>query len=282
MKLVRYGAAGEERPGMLDEQGGLRSLSPLVVDLSAETLSPEGLAVLAAIDPGKLPRVPGKPRLGPVVARPRQFIALGRNYALHVKEGKNPLPEEPMLFNKALTSISGAHDDVPIYPGSVALDYEGELAVVMGRRAHRIRESEALAHVAGYCICNDVSERDWQFKRGGLIGKGKSAPGYGPLGPWLVTADEIPDPQQLQIRTWINGELRQNASTATMLFPVAKFIAHVSEFMELLPGDVLTTGTPEGVAGGMENPLWLKAGDRIEIEISGLGRQSQTVRAVTE
>lgn len=280
MKLVRYGSPGEEKPGMLDSEGSLRSLSPAVVDLTVDVLTREGLAVLAAIDPAKLPKVAGSPRLGPVVANPRQFIALGRNYALHVKEGKNPLPDEPMLFNKALTSISGADDDIPIYPGSVALDYEGELAVVVGRRAHRISESEALDHVAGYCICNDVSERDWQFTRGGLIGKGKSAPGYGPLGPWLVTTDEIPDPQQLQIRTWVNGELRQNASTASMIFPVAKFIAHVSEFMELLPGDVLSTGTPEGVAGGMENPKWLKAGDKVDIEITGLGRQHQLVRAI--
>lgn len=278
MKLVRYGQPGEEKPGLIDAQGQLRALSPAIADLTPQVLCAEGLAVLRAIDASKLPTVPGTPRFGPPVAQPRQFVALGRNYALHVKEGKNPLPDEPMLFNKALTSISGAHDPIPLYPGSVALDYEGELAIVMARRAHRISEAEALDHVAGYCICNDVSERDWQFKRGGLIGKGKSAPGYGPIGPWLVTADEIPDPQQLQIRTWINGELRQDASTASMIFSVANFIAHVSEFMELLPGDVLTTGTPEGVAGGMANPKWLKAGDRVEIEITGLGRQVQVVR----
>lgn len=265
---------------MLDAEGRIRSLHPAITDITCEVLGREGLAVLRAIDPAKLPLVAGAPRLGPPVANPRQFIALGRNYALHVKEGKNPLPEEPMVFNKALTSISGSGDDIPLYPGSVALDYEGELAVVMAKEAHRIREEEALDHIAGYCICNDVSERDWQFKRGGLIGKGKSAPGYGPLGPYLVTTDEIPDPQNLRIRTWINGELRQDASTASMIFPVARFIAHVSQFMALLPGDVLTTGTPEGVAGGMEHPQWLKSGDRVEVEIPGLGRQSQTVRAV--
>lgn len=280
MKLVRYGQPGEEKPGLLDGQGRIRSLSPAIEDLTPEVLTSEGLAVLRAIDPERLSRVDGAPRLGPPVAHPRQFIALGRNYALHVKEGKNPLPDEPMLFNKALTSISGSGDDIPIYPGSVALDYEGELAVVMARPAHRISEAEALDYVAGYCICNDLSERDWQFKRGGLIGKGKSAPGYGPLGPYLVTSDEVPDPQALQIRTWVNGELRQDASTASMIFSVAKFIAHVSEFMVLLPGDVLTTGTPEGVAGGMDNPKWLKAGDRVEVEITGLGRLSQVVRAV--
>jgi len=265
---------------MLDAAGQVRALSPVVRDLTADVLTPEGLAVLRALDPEKLPKVQGNPRLGPVVSNPRQFIALGRNYALHVKEGKNPLPDEPMLFNKALTCISGASDDIPLYPGSVALDYEGELALVMSRRAHRISESEALDYVAGYCICNDVSERDWQFKRGGLTGKGKSAPGYGPLGPWLVTVDEIPDPQQLQVRTWVSGELRQDASTQSMIFSVARFIAHVSEFMELLPGDVLTTGTPEGVAGGMEQPKWLKDGDTVEVEITGLGRQRQRVRAI--
>lgn len=264
---------------MLDQEGRIRSLHPAICDLTPELLTTDALRILKAIDAQKLPLVEGMPRLGPPVAHPRQFIALGRNYALHVKEGKNPIPDEPMLFNKALTSISGCSDDIPLFPGSVALDYEGELAVVIGRAAHRITEEEALDHVAGYCICNDVSERDWQFKRGGLIGKGKSAPGYGPLGPYLVTADEIPDPQQLRIRTWVNGEIRQDAPTSSMLFTVAKFIAHTSEFMALVPGDVLTTGTPEGVAGGMEHPRWLKAGDRVEIEITGLGRQAQTVRA---
>jgi len=280
MKLLRYGPAGQEKPGMLDADGRIRSLHPAIADITCDVLTPQGLAILRAIDPARLPLVEGAPRLGPPVANPRQYIAIGRNYALHVKEGKNPLPDEPMIFNKALTSISGSTDDIPLYPGSVALDYEGELAVVMSRPAHRIKEEEALDHVAGYCICNDVSERDWQFKRGGLIGKGKSAPGYGPLGPYLVTTDEIPDPQKLRIQTWVNGDIRQDASTASMLFPVAKFIAHLSEFMALLPGDVLPTGTPEGVAGGMENPKWLKAGDRVEIEITGLGRLSQTVRAV--
>jgi 2-keto-4-pentenoate hydratase/2-oxohepta-3-ene-1,7-dioic acid hydratase in catechol pathway len=280
VKLVRYGQPGAEKPGLIDSQGRIKALSPAIADLTPEVLTEEGLAVLRAIDANKLPLVSGSPRLGPPVAHPRQFIALGRNYALHVKEGKNPIPEEPMLFNKALTSISGSSDDIPLYPGSTTLDYEGELAVVMSRSAHRITEPDALQYVAGYCICNDVSERDWQFKRGGLIGKGKSAPGYGPLGPFLVTTDEIPNPQALQIRTWINGELRQDASTASMIFSVAKFVAHVSQFMVLLPGDVLTTGTPQGVAGGMDQPKWLKAGDRVEVEITGLGRQSQTVRAV--
>lgn len=280
MKLVRYGSHGAERPGLIDGAGRLRALWPAVDDLTPDVLTPQGLAVLRAIDPDRLPLVEGEQRLGPPVAGPRQFVALGRNYALHVKEGKSPMPEAPMVFNKALTAISGAFDDIPLYPDGHSLDYEGELALVIGRRAHRIDESVALDHVAGYCICNDVSERDWQFKHGGLIGKGKSAPGYGPLGPWLVTADEIPDPQALCIRTWINGELRQDGRTADMLFSVAHFIAHVSRFMELLPGDVLTTGTPEGVAGGMENPIWLKDGDRVEIEIPGLGRQRQHVRAV--
>jgi 2-keto-4-pentenoate hydratase/2-oxohepta-3-ene-1,7-dioic acid hydratase in catechol pathway len=280
MKLVRYGEKGSERPGLIDSDGRIRALWPAIVDLTADVLTPEGLAVLRAIDPQKLPVVEGTPRLGAPVAEPRQFIALGRNYALHVKESKNDLPEAPMVFHKATTSISGAYDDIAMYPNSYALDYEGELALIIGKPTYRIEESVALDHVAGYCICNDVSERDWQFKHGGLIGKGKSAPGYGPLGPWLVTNDEVPDPQKLQIRTWVNGDLRQDGHTSDMLFSVAHFIAHVSQFMALLPGDVLTTGTPAGVAGGMETPVWLKEGDRVEIEITGLGRQNQKVRAV--
>lgn len=282
MKLLRYGPAGHEQPGMLDSEGRIRALSPAIDDLTCDVLTIEGLAVLAAIDANKLPLVEGRPRLGPPVANPRQFIALGRNYAMHVKEGKNPMPTEPMLFNKALTCISGAGDDIPLYPGSVALDYESELAFVIGKKAHRIPEEDALAHVAGYCICNDVSERDWQLKRGGLIGKGKSAPGYGPLGPWLVTTDDLPDPQVLRIRTRVNGRLRQDASTSSMIFSVAKFIAHASEFMVLLPGDVLTTGTPEGVAAGMESPSWLAAGDTVQSEIDGLGTQLHIVRPVAD
>lgn len=282
MKLLRYGPAGQERPGLLDAAGRIRTLYPAIQDLTWDMFTPESLEVLRAVDPEKLPLVDGQPRLGAPVANARQFVALGRNYAEHVKESKNPLPLDPMVFNKAVTSISGCTDDIPMFPHSTALDYEGELALVMGRKAHRVSEAEALNYVAGYCICNDVSERDWQLKRGGLIGKGKSAPGYGPLGPWLVTADEVPDPQQLQIQTWVNGVRYQNASTASMLFSVARFIAHVTEFMELLPGDVLTTGTPEGVSlgGGIENPKFLKPGDRVEIAITGLGRTSQQVVAV--
>ena len=279
MKLVRYGDIGQEKPGMLDAQGRIRSLAGVVDDITQETVSPEGLARLKALDPGSLPLVDGMPRLGPPIAQPRQFWALGRNYALHIKEAGAEMPKHPTIFSKAITCISGATDDIPLYPGSVKLDYEGELAFVLGRRAHRIAEKDALGYIAGYCICNDVSEREWQVERTGTAPKGKSAPGYGPIGPWLVTADEVPDPQKLRVRTRVNGEVRQDASTADMIFPVARFLADLSEYMVLLPGDVLTTGTPEGVALGMKPPGWLKAGDVVQVDITGLGELRNTVVA---
>jgi 2-keto-4-pentenoate hydratase/2-oxohepta-3-ene-1,7-dioic acid hydratase in catechol pathway len=209
------------------------------------------------------------------VGQVRQFMALGLNYALHAREANVPVPAQPSVFSKANSCIAGPNDDIPLYPGSVRLDYEVELAVVIGTRAHRVSEGQALRHVAGYCIGNDVSEREWQIERGGTIIKGKSAPGYGPLGPWLVTADEVPDPQQLHLRTWVNGELRQDSSTSDMVVGVARFIAHLSEFMMLLPGDVLITGTPAGVALGMKPPAWLKPGDEVRMAIDGLGELRQ-------
>jgi 2-keto-4-pentenoate hydratase/2-oxohepta-3-ene-1,7-dioic acid hydratase in catechol pathway len=279
MKLLRYGPAGQEQAGLLDGQGRIRSLAGLVPDIAQEVLSPAGLARLRAIDPASLPLVDGKPRLGPPVAQVRQFMALGLNYALHAKEANVPVPAQPSVFSKAISCISGPNDDIALYPGSVRLDYEVELAVVMGTRAHRVAESQALQHVAAYCICNDVSERQWQIERGGTLIKGKSAPGYGPLGPWLVTADEIPDPQQLRLRTWVNDELRQDSNTSDMIVSVARFIAHLSEFMVLLPGDVLITGTPAGVALGMKPPGWLKPGDEVRMAIDGLGELRQRVVA---
>ena len=277
MKLLRYGPPGQEQPGLLDRHGCLRSLAAVVPDITNDVVTPEGLARLRALDPRQLPLVEDSPRLGPPIAQPRQFMALGLNYALHAKEANVQVPEHPSVFSKAVSCISGPNDDIPLYPGSVRLDYEGELACVIGQRAHRVREQDAMQHVAGYCICNDVSEREWQLQRGGTISKGKSAPGYGPLGPWLVTADEVPDPQQLRLRTWVNGELRQDSSTSDMIVTVAQFIAHLSEFMVLLPGDVLSTGTPAGVALGMNPPQWLKPGDQVRIAIEGLGELRQRV-----
>ena len=277
MKLLRYGLPGQEQPGLLDGQGSIRSLAGVVPDIALEVLSPAGLARLAALEPDSLPVVEGSPRLGPPVGQVRHFMALGLNYALHAREANVPVPAQPSVFSKAISCIAGPNDDIPLYPGSVRLDYEVELAVVIGTRAHRVSEDQALRHVAGYCIGNDVSEREWQIERGGTIIKGKSAPGYGPLGPWLVTADEVPDPQQLHLRTWVNGELRQDSSTSDMVVGVARFIAHLSEFMMLLPGDVLITGTPAGVALGMKPPAWLKPGDEVRMAIDGLGELRQRV-----
>lgn len=279
MKLLRYGAAGQEQPGLLDADGRIRSLARVLADIDHQAVSPQGLARLRELDPGRLPLVEGNPRLGPPVANPRQFMALGLNYAQHAREAGVQISRHPSVFSKAVSCIAGPNDAIPLYPGSVRLDYEGELAVVIGLLAHRVREQDALQHVAGYCICNDVSEREWQLERGGTLSKGKSAPGYGPLGPWLVTRDEIPDPQQLGLRTWVNGEPRQDSSTADMVWTVAQFIAHLSEFMVLLPGDVLTTGTPSGVALGMKPPGWLKVGDEVRIAVEHLGELRQRVVA---
>lgn len=280
MKLLRYGPPGQEKPGLLDVQGRVRSLEGVLADLTGEALSPEGLARLRHLDGLQLPLVQGSPRLGPPVAQTRQFMALGLNYALHAKEANVAIPKHPSVFSKAITCISGPNDDIPLYPGSVKLDYEAELALVVGLRAHRVQEAQAMDHVAGYCICNDVSEREWQSERGGTLSKGKSAPGYGPIGPWLVTVDEVPEPQALRVRTFVNGELRQDGNTSDMIVPVARFIAHLSEFMVLLPGDVLTTGTPAGVALGMQPPRWLRSGDEVLIQIDGLGELRQRVVAV--
>lgn len=280
MKLLRYGPPGQEKPGLLDVQGRVRSLEGVLPDLTGEALSPQGLARLRQLDALQLPLVQGSPRLGPPVAQTRQFMALGLNYALHAKEANVAIPKHPSVFSKAITCISGPNDDIPLYPGSVKLDYEAELALVIGLRAHRVQEAQAMDHVAGYCICNDVSEREWQSERGGTLSKGKSAPGYGPIGPWLVTVDEVPDPQALRVRTFVNDEIRQDGNTSDMVVSVAEFIAHLSEFMVLLPGDVLTTGTPAGVALGMQPPRWLRAGDEVRIEIDGLGELRQRVIAV--
>ena len=277
MKLVRYGKAGKEKPGLLDSKGLLRDISGIVDDLAGKDLSPKSLAKIANAKIDKLPLVAGKPRIGPCVGRPGNFIAVGLNYADHAAETGAAIPKEPILFNKAPNCIVGPYDDVMLPRGSEKLDWEVELAIVIGTRASYVSESEAMSHVAGFCICNDVSERAYQAERGGQWMKGKSAPTFGPLGPWLVTPDEIPDVQNLAMWLDVNGGRCQNGSTATMIFNVVQVIAYISHFMTLDPGDVITTGTPPGVGLGMKPPRFLKAGDTMSLGIDGLGRQAQRV-----
>lgn len=278
MKLFRFGALGEEKPGAVDAQGHLRDLSLLIADFTPDRLAPEKLAALAAIDLAKMPLVPTGARLGTPVAGIRQFIAIGLNYRKHAEESGMAIPAEPVVFNKAITSLAGPNDDFALPEGSVAGDWEVELAIIMGRTAQRISQSDALEHVAGYCLANDVSERDWQAKRNGQWVKGKSFDGFGPIGPWLVTTDEIPDPQNIPLELAINGQRRQHSSTADMIFPVAHIVSYLSQFMTLLPGDVIITGTPEGVGLGMKPPQHLQRGDVITLSGGILGTQQQRVR----
>lgn len=282
MKLVRYGPVGQERPGMVDSDGQLRALHPAIADITPDVLSPEGLTVLHAINPSKLPLVEGSPRLGSPVAGVRQFIAVGVNYAMHAEEAAMAVPKDPIIFNKALTSLSGANDDIIIPPGSKSVDWEVELGVVIGRDAYLVQESEALEYVAGYFTANDVSEREWQLERGGQFVKGKSPPTFGPVGPWLVTKDEVPDPQALSLRLEVNGVRRQDGNTSDMLFNVPWLIAHITSFFKLQAGDLIVTGTPAGVGYGMKPRLYLKPGDVVTAEVQGLGRQTQKVRSAAE
>ena len=277
MKLVRYGAIGQEKPGMLDRSGRLRDLSAHVKDITGETISPTGLDKLKAIDPASLPLVEGSPRLGSPITGMSKFVAIGLNYADHAAESGMPIPAEPIVFMKANTSLCGPNDDVEKPRGSTKLDWEVELAIIIGSRAKYVSEADALKHVAGYAVCNDVSERFFQIERLGQWTKGKSHDTFGPLGPWLVTADEIPDPQKLGMWLDVNGERRQTGSTATMIFGVAKIVSYLSELMTLHPGDIITTGTPPGVGMGMKPPQFLKAGDVMALGIDGLGEQRQQV-----
>lgn len=277
MKLVRFGAKGSEKPGLVDADGKIRDLSAHVGDITGETLAPESLMRLRAIDPRSLPVAPEGVRIGAPVARSWSFIAVGLNYADHAKETGQEIPAEPILFNKLGNTISGPYDDV-IYPrGADRMDWECEIAFVVGKRARYVEEKDALAHIAGYCICNDVSERRFQMKRNGQWMKGKSAETFGPLGPWLVTTDEITDPGSLAMELKVNGEVRQKGSTSTMIFSIPFLLAYITQFCVLEPGDVVTTGTPPGVGSGMKPPQYLKAGDMMELSIEGLGSQKQTV-----
>src|ERR1700743_2373185 len=279
MKLVRYGALGAEKPGLIDKSGQLRDLSAHVKDLDGEAYSPASLAKLAALDPSKLPAVDGKPRLGAPVTGISKFVAIGLNYVDHAKETGNPIPPEPIFFLKANTSLSGPNDAVEKPRGSTKLDWEVEIAAIIGTRAQYVSEADALNHVAGYCVCNDVSERNFQTERLGQWTKGKSHDTFGPLGPWLVTKDEIADVQDLSMWLDVNGQRRQTGSTKTMIFSMAKCISYVSQFMTLLPGDIVTTGTPPGVGLGRNPPLWLKPGDVMRLGIATLGEQQQQVVA---
>jgi 2-keto-4-pentenoate hydratase/2-oxohepta-3-ene-1,7-dioic acid hydratase in catechol pathway len=279
MKLVRFGAAGQEKPGLVDGAGRVRDLSAHLKDIDAEALSPAGLARLAGLDPATLPLVDGTPRFGVPVASPSKFVAIGLNFVDHAKEAGMPIPSEPIFFLKANTSLCGANDPTEKPRGSTKLDWEVELAVVIGRRAKYVSEAEALGHVAGYAICNDVSERNFQLERGGTWTKGKSHDSFGPVGPWLVTADEIRDPQKLGMWLDVNGERRQTGNTATMIFTVARCIAYLSQFVTLLPGDIITTGTPPGVGTGMKPPRFLNVGDVVTLGIDGLGTQRQQIVA---
>ncbi|UWQ80104.1 fumarylacetoacetate hydrolase family protein [Leisingera sp. S132] len=280
MKLLRYRLGSEVLPGLLDSSGAIRDLSAHVPDIAGEALSESALARLAALDPVTLPLVEGKPDLAPCVGQPGKFLGIGLNYTDHAEEMDMDLPEHPILFLKATSSISGPDDDVILPRGSVATDWEVELGVVIGTKAKYVTEAEALDHVAGYCVINDVSERDFQTKLTGQWTKGKSCDTFGPTGPWLVTRDEVPDPQNLWLTCDVNGIRRQTGSTRRMVFTVAQIISHLSELMTLHPGDVIATGTPPGVGmGAKPEPVYLKNGDVMRLEIEGLGVQTQEVRA---
>jgi 2,4-didehydro-3-deoxy-L-rhamnonate hydrolase len=279
MKLVRWGKSGREKPGIVDKDGKIRDLSGVVADISGDTLSRAGLAKIAKKNVEKLPLVRGKPRLGPCVGHVPNFYAVGLNYADHAAETGAPIPKEPILFNKASSCIVGANDEVMIPKGSVKTDWEVELAIVIGARASYVSEREVMDVIAGFCICNDVSEREYQIERGGQWMKGKGCPTFGPIGPWLVTRDEIKDVQKLAMWLDLNGERVQNGSTKTMIFSVKHIVSYMSQFMELLPGDVITTGTPPGVGLGMKPPRFLRAGDVMRVGIAGLGEQKQLVTA---
>jgi 2-keto-4-pentenoate hydratase/2-oxohepta-3-ene-1,7-dioic acid hydratase in catechol pathway len=278
MKLLRYGPLGEERPGMMDAEGAIRNLSGVIDDVSGTALDDASLAKLRAIDPATLPVVGGNPRLGPCVGSVGKFVCIGLNYADHAAESGMELPQEPVIFFKATSAIIGPNDTVEIPRTSVKTDWEVELGVVIGKHTKYVSEEDALDHVAGYCVINDLSERDFQIHRSGQWVKGKSADTFGPIGPWLVTRDEVADPQNLPMYLEVNGHRYQDGSTRTMHFSVATVISHLSQFMSLQPGDVISTGTPPGVGMGQTPETYLKSGDLMELGIEGLGVQRQIVR----
>ncbi|MEY2770128.1 MAG: hypothetical protein RIQ38_547 [Pseudomonadota bacterium] len=284
MKLVRYGKPGKEKPGLIDAQGQLRDLSAVVPDITPAQLDDKALAKLARLKTDKLPLVKGKPRMGCPVQGVGKFIAIGLNYVDHAKESNLPIPKEPIVFMKAISCIQGPDDDVMLPKGSKKSDWEVELGVVIGKRARYVTQKDALSHVAGYCVVNDVSEREYQIERGGTWDKGKGCDTFGPIGPWLVTRDEVANPQALGMWLDLNGQRMQTGNTRTMIFGVAKIISYVSQFMTLEPGDVITTGTPPGVGMGVKKdgepaPIFLRRGDVMTLGIEGLGTQTQKVVA---
>ncbi|MBK0397641.1 fumarylacetoacetate hydrolase family protein [Limibaculum sp. M0105] len=277
MKLMRVGEPGRERPALLDGDGVIRDLSDIVDDIAGDVLSPAGLARLAALDTASLPAIDPAIRIGACVGGVQKFACVGLNYADHAAEAGMPVPDEPVLFGKAISALCGPNDEIEQPVGSTKLDYEVELAVIIGTRAKNVTEAEAMDHVAGFAVFNDVSEREFQIHRGGQWIKGKSHDTFGPLGPWLVTRDEAGDIGNLGMFLDVNGGRRQTGSTRTMIFGVAHLVSYISRFMTLEPGDVIPTGTPPGVALGMKEPAWLKPGDVVELGIDGLGRQRQVV-----
>ncbi|EFH4698586.1 fumarylacetoacetate hydrolase family protein [Escherichia coli] len=279
MRLLRYGPPGQEKPGLLDKQGNLRDLSAWVDDISADTLSPEMLARLTSLSAEELPLVAGSPRLGPCVGGSRKFICVGLNYSDHAAETGTTVPPEPILFMKSPQAIVGPNDDVEIPRGSQKTDWEVELGVVVGKKAKYVSEAEAMEHVAGYCVINDLSERAFQIERQGQWMKGKSCDTFGPTGPWLVTQDDIPDPQNLRMWLDVDGHRYQNGSTATMVYGVRYLVSYISQFMTLYPGDIISTGTPPGVGMGQTPPVYLKPGQTIRLGIERLGVQQQQTRA---
>lgn len=278
MKLVRYAALGQEQPGMLDADLRIRSLAGIVNDIDGQTISPEGQARLRALDPASLPLADQEARIGPCLGEVGKLIGIGLNYSDHAAESNLPVPREPIVFMKATSCIAGPYDPVILPPDAVKTDWEVELAFAIGTRAKNVTEEQALTHVAGYFILNDISERAWQAEREGQWTKGKSHDGFGPMGPWFVTADQVPDPANLAMTLDVSGVRRQTGTTRTMIFGIAKLVSYLSRFMTLHPGDVITTGTPPGVGLGMRPQVWLQDSDVMRLEIEGLGHQEQVVR----
>ena len=279
MKLCRFGPAGQEKPGIVDASGAIRDLSGVVADIGPDTVSPAALARLRDVALDQLPLAPAGARYGVPVAGTRKFIAIGLNYADHAAESNLPIPSEPVVFNKWVNCLQGAYDPVLIPPGSTKTDWEVEMGVVIGSPAYQVSEADALAHVAGYCVVNDVSEREWQLERGATWDKGKGFPTFGPVGPWLVTSDDVADPQALSLWLEVNGQRVQDGNTSTMIFTIAQIVSYCSRFMALEPGDIITTGTPPGVGMGQKpEPRFLKAGDVVRLGIDGLGEQRQEFR----
>ena len=277
MKLLRFGSPGKEKPGLLDQEGSIRDLSSVINDIDGETLSPRSIEQLSGIEPESLPTVTGEPRLGTCVGNISKLVCIGLNYSDHAKESGMAIPTEPIVFMKAISAVTGPNDNIELIRGSEKTDWEVELGIVIGSHTKYVTEDDALDHVAGYCVVNDISERHWQLERQGNWTKGKSGDTYGPVGPWMVTRDEVPNPQALDLWLKVNGKTMQDGNTDTMIFGVKTIVSYLSQCMSLQPGDVIATGTPPGVGQGMNPPVFLKAGDEVETSVAGLGTQKQTV-----